>query len=73
MCMRRYIFCFKNNTLAYKQKAKETKEKKRSCVENLTGYDDIVCEFAVRTFNLRDRVVSFYWLFISEAATRGVL
>ena len=24
-------------------------------VENLTGYDDIVCEFALRTFNLRDQ------------------
>ena len=23
---------------------------------NLTGYDDIVCECAVRTFNLLDRV-----------------
>ena len=24
-------------------------------VENLTGYDDIVCEFALCTFNLRDQ------------------
>ena len=40
-------------------------------MENLTGYDDIVYEFTMRTFNLCDRVVSFYWLFISEAATRG--
>ena len=25
-------------------------------VENLTGYDDIVCKFALCTFNLLDRV-----------------
>ena len=24
-------------------------------VENLTGYDDIVCEFFLRTFNLRTK------------------
>ena len=73
MCMRIYISCFKNNTLTHKQKAKETKEEKRMPVENLTGYDGIICEFSGRTFNLLDRVVSFYWLFISEAASRGVL
>ena len=28
MCMIIYIFCFKNNTLTQKQKAKETKEEK---------------------------------------------
>ena len=47
-----------------RQKEKETKEKKRVSVENLTGYDDIVCEFALCTFNLLDRVVNFSWLFI---------
>ena len=36
----------------YKQKEKETKEEKRISVENLTGYDDIVCEFVLYTFNL---------------------
>ena len=28
-------------------------------VEDLTGYDDIVCEFALGTFHLLDRVVSY--------------
>ena len=36
-------------------------------VENLTGYDDIVCEFVLCTFNLRDqrtkreRVLNIIW------------
>ena len=30
-------------------KAKETKEEKRISVENLTGYDDIDCKFALGT------------------------
>ena len=47
-----------------KKKKKKTKEEKRISVKNLTGYDDIVCEFALRTFNLLDRVVNFSWLFI---------
>ena len=34
---------------------KETKEK-RIFVKNLMGYDDIICEFALCTFNLLDRV-----------------
>ena len=46
-----------------RQKAKETKEEKqklkRISVENLMGYDDIVCEFAQCTFNLLDGVVDF--------------
>ena len=46
-----YSFCFKNNTLTHKQKAKETKEENTTSVKNITGYDDIVCEFAVRIFN----------------------
>ena len=28
-------------------------------VENLTGYDDIVCEFSLCTFNLRDQPAKF--------------
>ena len=47
-----------------RQKAKETKEEHRISVENLTGCDDIVCEFALCTLNLLDRVVNFIWLFI---------
>ena len=31
-------------------------------MENVTEYHDIICEFALRTFNLLDRVVSFPWL-----------
>ena len=42
-----------------RHKAKETKEEKRICVENLTGYDDIVWEFPLCTFNLLGRVVNF--------------
>ena len=30
-------------------------------MENLTGYDYIVCEFAMCTFNLSDREVDFSW------------
>ena len=73
MGMRIYISFSKNNTLTHKQKAEETKEEKRISVENQMVYDDIVCKFAVWTCNLRNRVMSFYLLFISEAATKGVL
>ena len=64
------IFCFKQKK-SHKQKAKETKENRKTketkeekrkkmllltvSVENLMGYDDIVCEFALCTFNLRDQ------------------
>ena len=60
-----YILNFKKATKKqdYK-KQKETKEEKRISVENLTGYDDIVWEFALCTFHLLDRVVNFSWLFI---------
>ena len=34
-----------------KKKPKETKEEKRVSVENRTGYDDILREFAQSTFN----------------------
>ena len=32
------------------KKRKETKEEKRISAENLTGYNDIVCEFALCTY-----------------------
>ena len=41
------------------QKAKETTEEKRLSVENLTGYDDIVCEFILCNFNLPDQIFNF--------------
>ena len=47
-----------------KKKANKTKEEKRISVENLMGYDDIICEFALCTFNLLDQVMNFSWLFI---------
>ena len=57
MCFRIYIFNFK-----IEKKKKRTE--KGIPVENLTGYDDIVCEFAMCTFNLLDRVLNFSWLLI---------
>ena len=39
-------------------KAKETKEEKRISKENLTGYDDIVCEFALLTYLTESRISS---------------
>ena len=62
MCIRIYIFNFKTKTKKENKKtkkAKETKKEKRISEENLTGYDDVVCEFALCTFNLLDRVVNF--------------
>ena len=71
MCIRIYLFNFKKSKQTSKQKtnkktkkAKECKEKKRMYVKNLTAYDDIVCEFALRTFNLLNHLVIFSWLFI---------
>ena len=49
-----YMFLIFLKEITRRQKAKETKEKKRISVENLTGYNDIVCEFALCTFNLID-------------------
>ena len=70
-CVSEYIFFIKkkekikdNNKNNKKTKSKETKEEKIIYVENLTRYDDIVCESALCTFNLFNRVVSFSWLFI---------
>ena len=31
-------------------------------MENLTGYDDVFCEFALCAFNLIGQVVNFFWL-----------
>ena len=41
MCIRIYIFSFKQTKpkITRRQKAKETKEEKKTSVENLTGYD----------------------------------
>ena len=66
MCIRIYAFDFKNKQKTTKitrgQKAKEAKDEKRISVENLTEYDDIVCEFALCTDLLdRGRVVTFSW------------
>ena len=57
MCVRIYILNFKNiktkkTTKKRIQKANETAEEERISVENLTGYDDIVCEFVLCNFNL---------------------
>ena len=59
----------------YKQTNKQTKkqdDKKRNKLEKkrkylwkiLSGYDDIVGEFALCTFNLIDQVVNLSWLFM---------
>ena len=47
------MFCFRKKVFTYKQKANETKEVNRIFIENLTGYNDVVCkfEFALCTFN----------------------
>ena len=57
MCVRIYILNFKNiktkkTTKKRIQKANETAEEERISVENLTGYDDIVCKFVLCNFNL---------------------
>ena len=60
--MHQYIFLIKKKKKEHKkqkklkkakkkrQKAKETKEEKIISVENLTEYDDTVCEFALCAF-----------------------
>ena len=58
MCIRIYVFNLKKKQTK-RYKAKEPKEGKRICVENLTGYDNIVWEFPLCTFNLLGRVVNF--------------
>ena len=73
MCIRINIFSFKIKTANSKkqkkgnktrQNANESKKEKGKSVENPTGYDDIVCEFDLRAFNVLARVVNFSWLFI---------
>ena len=75
-CVAECLIFYKRNKKTRTQKAKETKEEKRVSMENLTGYDDVICGFALCTFNLLDRVVSFSWLFIwiecSLCATRKI-
>ena len=50
MCIRIYIFNFKNPKTTRRQRAKETKEEKVISAVNLTGHDDIVCKFVLCTF-----------------------
>ena len=60
-----HIFDFKKNeTKKKRQKAKEAIEANTISVENQTGYDGIVCDFAQCTFNFLYRVVNISWLFI---------
>ena len=66
-CVSQYVFLIKKkqqqkNKYLRRQEAK--KLKKGISVENLTGYDNIFCEFALCTLNLLDRVVNFPWLLI---------
>ena len=50
MCIEIYTFIFfKEKHDKKTKKAKETKEEKVISVENLTGYDEIFCEFALCT------------------------
>ena len=68
MCIRKHVSNLKQKTKKAKkkkkkkrrQKAKETKEEKTISVENLTGYDDTACKFALCTFNLLSRVINFF-------------
>ena len=55
-CVSKYISLIskKKPIKTRRQKAKETKKRKRLTVENLTEYDDAVYEFALCTFNLLD-------------------
>ena len=49
ICIRIYVFNFKNNrnkNSGNNTKVKETKEEKRISVESLTGYDDTMMSFA---------------------------
>ena len=62
MCIRTFFLSKKEKT--HKEKAKEAKEEKRISLENLMEYDDIVCEFALCTFNVCDGVMNFSWLFV---------
>ena len=63
-CVSESIFLISKKKKEKKKQTKETKEEKRISVENLTGYYDAFCKFALRTFNLLDRVVNFSSLFM---------
>ena len=52
MCINMFLISKKKTKKQEDKKAKETKEEKRISLENLTGYDHIVCEFALCTFNV---------------------
>ena len=56
MCIRIHIFNIKKTKpkITRRQEANETNEEKRISVENLTGYDHVVCEFTLCNFNLFD-------------------
>ena len=47
----------KNTTNQEDKKSERVKGEKRIFVKNLTGYDDIICEFDLCTFYLLNRVV----------------
>ena len=72
-CVSEYIFLIskkkkkkkKKTKITRRQKVKETKEEKKISVKNLTRYNNFVCEFALCTFNLFDRVLNFSWLFMN--------
>ena len=55
-------------TTSLTSKVKESKEEKRISVENLTGYDDIVCKFARCTF-VDDVTIYLIKLWISPAGS----
>ena len=80
ICVSEYTFLISKKKKQNKTRRQKEKEAKEG--ENLTGFNDIVCEVALCTFNLLDRVVNFCWLSIwtyvvyeqrVEAAARGVL
>ena len=63
MCIRICIFNLKKKQ-QQQQQQQQQKHTEQTYVENLTGYDDSVCEFALCTFDLLDHVVSFSCLFV---------
>ena len=59
MCIRIYSSnFFKKNKQEDKEKEKESKEEKRISVENLMGYNDIVCKLVLWTFYLIESWIS---------------
>ena len=51
MCIRIYVFLIWKKKQTNKKTKKKQKKPKRISVENRTGYDDILREFAQSTFN----------------------